>query len=194
MTKPAAQDVTQLLIDWSDGDKAAFDRVVPLVHDELHRIAHRYMRRENPGHTLQTTAVVNEAYLRLIDQTRMRWQDRSHFFAIAAQMMRRILVDAARKRRYAKRGGGDAVKVSLTEAGGLTAERAADVTALDEALQALAVIDPQQSHVVELRFFGGLTIEQTADALGLSNDMVKREWATAKAWLYREMSREAPAE
>ena len=192
MTDPQPKEVTQLLIDWSGGDRAAFDQVVPLVHDELRRMAHRHMRRENAGHTLQTSALVNEAYLRLVDQTRMRWQDRAHFFAIAAQIMRRVLVDHARKRRYAKRGGPDLVVVSLTEAGGLSAQQASDVTALHDALGQLEKIDPQQSRVVELRFFGGFTIEETAMALSLSHDMVKREWATAKAWLYREMSQGAP--
>ena len=188
MTEPPPKEVTRLLIDWGGGDQAAFDRLVPLVYEELHRLARRHMGREHVGHTLQTTALVNEAYLRLVDQKRMRWQNRAHFFAIAAQMMRRILVDYARKRRYAKRGG-ELLRVSLAEAEGLSEERAADVAALDEALESLAEIDPQQGRVVELRFFGGLTIEETAEVLGLSHDMVKREWATAKAWLYREMSR-----
>ncbi len=187
MTKPSPKEVTQLLTDWSGGDRAAFDELVPLVYEELRRLAHHYMGREHVGHTLQTTALVNEAYLRLADQNRMHWQNRAHFYAIAAQMMRRILVDYARKRRYAKRGG-ELFKVSLAEAAGLSQERAADVIALDEALKSLAEIDPQQSRVVELRFFGGLTIEETAEVLALSHDMVKREWATAKAWLYREMS------
>lgn len=187
MTKPSPKEVTQLLTDWSGGDRAAFDELVPLVYEELRRLAHHYMGREHVGHMLQTTALVNEAYLRLADQNRMHWQNRAHFYAIAAQMMRRILVDYARKRRYAKRGG-ELFKVSLAEAAGLSEERAADVIALDEALKILAEIDPQQSRVVELRFFGGLTIEETAEVLALSHDMVKREWATAKAWLYREMS------
>ncbi|MFN2513443.1 MAG: sigma-70 family RNA polymerase sigma factor [Pyrinomonadaceae bacterium] len=188
MTEPAPKEVTQLLIDWSGGDQSAFDKLVPLVYEELRQLAHRYMGREHVGHTLQTTALVNEAYLRLVDQNRMRWQNRAHFFAIAAQMMRRILVDYARKRRYAKRGG-ELFKVSLAEAAGLSQERAADVEALDEALKSLSEIDQQQSRVVELRFFGGLTIEETAEVLGLSHHMVKREWATAKAWLYQEMSK-----
>ena len=188
MTQPPPTEVTQLLIDWSGGDQAAFDKLVPLVHAELRRVARRYMIGERAGHTLQATALVNEAYLRLVDQKRIRWQNRAHFFAISAQMMRRILVDHARKRRYAKRGGKDAIKVSLTEAGGLSVERAADVTALDDALKLLAELDQQQSRIVELRFFGGLTNDETAEALGLSLAMVKREWATAKAWLYREMS------
>ena len=187
MTDGPPQEVTQLLIDWSGGDQAAFDRLVPLVYDELHRLARRYVNRENVGHTLQTTALVNEAYLRLIDQTRVQWQNRGHFFAIAAQMMRRILVDHARKRK-SQRAGGEHLRVSLTGAADVSEDRAADVVALDDALQDLAKIDPQGSRVVELRFFGGLTIEEAAEALSLSNDMVKREWATAKAWLYRHMS------
>lgn len=188
MTNPPPREVTQLLIDWGAGDQAAFDRLVPMVYEELRRLAHHYMAREHVGHTLQTTALVNEAYLRLVDQNRVRWQNRAHFFGIAAQMMRRILVDYARKRRYAKRGG-ELIRVSLAEAAGLTEERAADVAALDEAMKSLEVIDPQQSRVVELRFFGGLTIEETAEVLKLSRDMVNREWATAKAWLYQEMSK-----
>jgi len=188
MTNSPPREVTQLLIDWGAGDQAAFDRLVPLVYEELRRLAHHYMAREHVGHTLQTTALVNEAYLRMVDQNRVRWQNRAHFFGIAAQMMRRILVDYARKRRYAKRGG-ELIRVSLAEAAGLTEERAADVAALDEAMKSLEVIDPQQSRVVELRFFGGLTIEETAEVLKLSRDMVNREWVTAKAWLYQEMSK-----
>jgi RNA polymerase sigma factor (TIGR02999 family) len=187
MPTPSTHEVTQLLLDWSDGDQAAFDALMPLVYDELRQIAHRYLSRERPGHTLQTTALVNEAYLRLVDQKRVHWQNRAHFFAVSAQAMRRILIDYARKQRYAKRGGG-APKISLEEAAVMSQERAADLVALDEALTTLASIDPQQSRVVELRFFGGLTIEETAEVLRLSVDRVKREWATAKAWLSREMS------
>ena len=181
------EEVTQLLLDWSNGDQAAFDALMPLVYNQLRQMAHRYMSQERPGHTLQTTALVNEAYLRLIDQKQVHWQNRAHFFAVAAQAMRRILIDHARKQRYAKRGGG-VRKISLDEAAVMSQERAADLLALDEALKSLAAIDPQQSRVVELRFFGGLTIEETAEVLRLSVDMVKREWATAKAWLFREMS------
>jgi|SRR5206468_3263856 len=181
------EEVTQLLLDWSNGDQAAFDALMPLVYNQLRQMAHRYMSQERPGHTLQTTALVNEAYLRLIDQKQVHWQNRAHFFAVAAQAMRRILIDHARKQRYAKRGGG-VRKISLDEAAVMSQERAADLLALDEALKSLAAIDPQQSCVVELRFFGGLTIEETAEVLRLSVDMVKREWATAKAWLFREMS------
>ena len=187
MTDPSPGQATQLLIDLSSGDTAALEKLTPLIYDELHRLAHRFLRRERGGHTLQTTALVNEAYLRLVDQRNLRWQNRAHFFAIAAQLMRRILIDYARRRQYAKRGGG-APHVSLDEAAVLSEERATDLIALDEALEGLASIDPQQSRVVELRFFGGLTIEETAEVLKLSHDMVKREWSTAKAWLYREMS------
>jgi RNA polymerase sigma factor (TIGR02999 family) len=188
MTKASPKEVTQLLLDWSQGNQAALDELTPLVYEELRRLAHHHMRRERAGHTLQTTALVNEAYLRLVDQKNVRWQNRAHFFAVSAQLMRRILVDYARKHRYAKRGGG-ALKVSLDEAAILPEERAADLMALDDALKSLAAIDPQQSRVVELRFFGGLTIEETAEVLKLSQDMVKREWSTAKAWLYQEMSK-----
>ena len=151
------------------------------------------MRQERPGHTLQTTALVDEAYLRLVDQRRVHWQNRAHFFGVAAQLMRRILIDYARKQRYAKRGGG-AMKVSLDEGAVLSEERAADLVALDDALASLASIDPQQSRIVELRFFGGLTIEETAEVLKLSPDMVKREWSIARAWLYREIRQSHPDE
>jgi RNA polymerase sigma-70 factor, ECF subfamily len=178
--------ITQLLLDWSGGDKAAFERMLPIVYGELHRLAHRYMNRERPGHTLQTSALVNEAYLRLVDQRNVKWNNRAHFFAIAAQMMRRILVDYARSHLYAKRGAG-AVHLSLTHADEVSNEPTAEITALDEALTRLQSFDPQQARVVELRFFGGLTIKETSEAMGISVDMVKREWSTAKAWLYREM-------
>jgi RNA polymerase sigma-70 factor, ECF subfamily len=178
--------ITQLLLDWSGGDKAAFERMLPIVYGELHRLAHRYMNRERPGHTLQTSALVNEAYLRLVDQRNVKWNNRAHFFAIAAQMMRRILVDYARSHLYAKRGAG-AVHLSLTHADEVSNEATAEITALDEALTRLQSFDPQQARVVELRFFGGLTIKETSEAMGISVDMVKREWSTAKAWLYREM-------
>lgn len=188
MTTPSPKEITQLLIDWSGGDKAALNELMPLVYDELRRLAHHYMSQERPGHTMQTTALVNEAYLRLVDQKNVSWQNRAHFFGIAAQLMRRILIDYARKHRSAKRGG-EVRQVSLDEAAVMTEERAAELTALDEALENLASFDPQQSRVVELRFFGGLTIEETAEVMKLSVDMVKREWSTAKGWLYREMSR-----
>jgi len=182
------EKVSQLLIDWSCGNKAALDQLTPLVDAELRRLAHQYMRHERPGHTLQTTALVNEAYLRLIDQRHVHWQNRAHFFGIAAQLMRRILVDYARKRRYAKRGGG-AVRVSLDEAAMVSQDRAAELIALDEALQNLAAIDARRSQVVELRFFGGLSIEETAEVLRISRNTVIRDWTTAKAWLYREISK-----
>jgi RNA polymerase sigma factor (TIGR02999 family) len=179
--------VTQLLVAWSNGDQAARDQLMPLVYDELHRLAHKYMNRERPGHTLQTSGLVNEAYLRLVDQRDVKWQNRAHFFGIAAQMMRRILVDYARNRRYAKRGG-NAHQVSLDEAMIVTEERAANVVALDDALKGLADFDLRKSQIVELRFFGGLSIEETAEVLAVSPGTVMRDWTLAKAWLRREMS------
>jgi len=187
MDESAQLRITRMLIDWSDGNHAALERLTPLVYGELHRLAHYYMNRERAGHTLQTSALVNEAFLRLVDQRNVKWNNRAHFFAIAAQMMRRILVDHARSHLYAKRGAG-AVHVSLTQADAVSKQPTAEVTALDEALTKLESIDPQQARVVELRFFGGLTIKETAEAMKISVDMVKREWSTAKAWLYREMS------
>lgn len=187
MDEQGQVQITQLLLDWSEGDHAALEQVTPLVYGELHRLAHHYMNRERAGHTLQTSALVNEAFLRLVDQRNVKWNNRAHFFAIAAQMMRRILVDYARSHLYAKRGAG-AIHVSLDQAALVSNEPTAEVTALDEALTKLESLDPQQARVVELRFFGGLTIQETAEAMGISVDMVKREWSTAKAWLYREMS------
>ncbi len=187
MTQPPKHEVTQLLIDWSNGDKTALDRLMPLVHEELRRLAHNYMSRERSGHTLQTTALVNEAYLRLVNRKGVHWQNRAHFFAIAAQSMRSILVDHARGLAYAKRGGG-AAKISLDETLIVSRERAAEVVALDETLSMLAEIDPKQSRIVELRFFGGLTIEETAEVLELSPATIKREWTTAKAWLYHQLN------
>jgi RNA polymerase sigma factor (TIGR02999 family) len=187
MAKTSSHEVTQLLIDWSNGNQAALDRLMPLVDRELHRLAHHYMRRENPGHTLQTTALVNEAYLRLVDQKHVHWKNRAHFFALAAQLMRRILVDRARSRRYAKRGGG-ARKISFDETLVLSPERGADLIALDEALEKLAAIDERKGKVVEMRFFGGLSVEETAEALGVSAVTVMREWRMAKAWLYNSLN------
>ena len=184
MTQP--HEVTQLLIEWRNGDRAALDKLMPLIHEELRRLAHHYMSRERPGHTLQTTALVNEAYLRLVNRKEVHWQNRAHFFAIAAQCMRSILVDHARGLAYAKRGGG-ARKTSLDEGMVVSQERAAEVVALDDALKELAALDPQQSRIVELRFFGGLTVEEAAEVLSLSPATIKREWSTAKAWLYREL-------
>lgn len=187
---PAPHEVTQLLIDWSSGNQAALDKLMPLVYEELHRLAHRYMGRERPGHTLQTSGLVNEAYLRLIDQSRVHWQNRSHFYGIAAQLMRRILVDHARSRQYGKRGG-NARHVSLDEGVIVSQERGAEVVALDEALRGLATIDERKSQIVELRFFGGLSIEETAEVLQVSPGTVMRDWTLAKAWLRREMTRDS---
>jgi RNA polymerase sigma-70 factor (ECF subfamily) len=189
-TPPLSQkEMTRLLAAWSGGDQAALDELLPLVEEELRRLAHRYMSRERPDHTLQTTALVNEAYLKLVDQRRVRWQNRTHFFAIAAQIMRRILIDHARTRRYAKRGGG-AHKLPLEEVGALTDERAAELVALDEALKGLAEIDERKSRIVELRFFGGLSVEETASVVGVSPDTVTLEWRRARAWLHRELQRD----
>jgi len=168
-------EVTELLLAWNRGDEVALDKLTPLVYDKLRRMAHRYMGGERPGHTLQTTALVNEAYLRLIDSSRVQWQNRAHFFALSAQLMRRVLVDFARSRNYQKRGG-DAVQVSLNEAAAGSTERGADLVALDDALTALAETDKRASRVVELRFFGGLSIEETAEALKVSPETVKRDW------------------
>jgi RNA polymerase sigma factor (TIGR02999 family) len=181
-------DVTQLLQQWSDGNRAALDSLTPVVYDELRRLAAIYLSRERSHHTLQATAVVHEAYMKLVDQHSVRWQNRAHFFGIAAQMIRRILVDHARGVRAAKRGGG-AVALSLDEALGVGGKRDLELEALDDALQALAAVDPQQARVVELRFFTGLSIEETAEVLGISESTVKRDWVSAKAWLFRELSR-----
>ena len=184
---PSPQEVTQLLNDWTNGSQAARDELMPLVYEELRRLAHRHMGRERPGHTLQTSGLVNEASLRLVDQTNVHWKNRAHFFAIAAQIMRRILVDYARSRRYAKRGGG-ARQVSLNEALIVSEGRSAEVVALDDALKGLAAIDQRKSQIVELRFFGGLSIEETAEVLGVSPGTVMRDWTLAKAWLRKEMT------
>jgi len=189
MKNIATPQITKPLREWNDGKREALDDMLPLIEGELRRMAHRYMSKERPGHTLQTTALVNEAYLRLVDQDKVNWQDRAHFFAITARIMRQILVDYARRKKYAKRGGG-AINVSLTGANSVSAEPAAEVRALNEALTRLEELDLQQARVVELRFFGGLTIKETADVMGLSVDMIKREWSTARAWLYREMTDE----
>jgi RNA polymerase sigma factor (TIGR02999 family) len=185
---PSPQDVTQLLLDWSVGNQAALDKLTPLVYEELHRLAHRHMNRERRDHTLQTSALVNEAYLRLINQRDVQWQNRAHFFSIASRLMRRILVDHARAHHYAKRGGG-AIHVSLDEAAVVSQERAAELVSLDEALTSLAAIDQRKSQVVELRFFGGMSVDETAEALGVSPITVKRDWSTAKAWLYRAIEK-----
>jgi RNA polymerase sigma factor (TIGR02999 family) len=181
------RQVTQLLLDWSDGDHEALNRLMPLVYQELKRMARYYMRRERADHTLQTSALVNEAYIRLVDYKKMRWQDRAHFFAVAAQAMRRILVEHARGHTRAKRGG-DARKVSLDEAATLADGKAANMVALDDALKSLAEFDPRKSQIVELRYFGGLNIDETAEVIGVSPATVKREWTTAKIWLHREVT------
>ena len=186
MAASTSHAVTGLLLAWSQGEQAALEKLVPLVYAELRRIAHRYMNRERRGHTLQTTELVNEAYLRLIDASQMRWQDRAHFFAISAQLMRRILVDFARSRRYLKRGGG-AHMATFDEALVVSPAPGADLVALDDALGALAVKDARKSRVVELRFFGGLSVEETAEVLKISPDTVHRDWRLAKAWLARQM-------
>ena len=189
MATPAAQEVTDLLLAWSQGDDSALEKLIPLVYDELHRLAHHYMGGERAGHTLQTTALVNEAYLRLIDSSRVRWQSRAHFFAVSAQLMRRVLVDFARSRNYQKRGGG-ALQVSLDEALEVSAERGRELIALDDAMTALAATDERASRVVELRYFGGLSIEETAEVLKVSSETVRRDWNWAKVWLVREISGE----
>jgi RNA polymerase sigma factor (TIGR02999 family) len=188
MDTQSTQEITQLLLAWSDGDQGALDRLTPLVYAELRRLARRYMGRESPGHTLQTTALVHEAWLKLIDQRRVRWQNRAHFFGVSAQLMRRILVNMARSRNYLKRGGG-ARQVELEERLVVSQERDWDLNALDETLDALAALDPRKARVVELRFFGGLSVEETAEVLNVSTDTVTRDWNAAKAWLYRELSR-----
>ena len=185
--RTSPEEVTGLLVAWSEGDENAYEKLVPLVYAQLHQLAHRYMSRERPGHTLQTTALINEAYLRLIDQKATRWQNRAQFFGIAAQLMRRILVDHARAKHRAKRGGQD-IRVSLTDATSVTKDPDLDLVQLDEALNRLAEIDLQQSKIVELRFFSGLNVEETAAALNISPATVKRDWSVAKAWLHREIT------
>ena len=189
MVSPIGDDITQLLRAWSDGNQAALDRLMPLVYAQLRQAAHRYMARERRGHTLQTTALVNEVYVRLAKAREMRWQDRVHFFAISAQMMRRILTDHARARQYAKRGGGAQV-VSLDEAPEVSPKPHADLVALDDALKRLAAVDERKSRVVELRYFGGLSVEETGEVLKVSPETVMRDWKLAKAWLLRELSGE----
>jgi RNA polymerase sigma-70 factor (ECF subfamily) len=183
--------VTELLRAWSDGDDSALERLTPLVAAELRRLARAYMRRERRGHTLQTTALLNEAFLRLTDARRVRWQDRAHFLGIGARLMRRVLVDHARSRGYAKRGGG-AQRVTLDEGLLRSGEPALDVVELDRALEALAAVDARKSRLIDLRFFGGLSVEETAEVLQVSTDTVKRDWRLAKLWLLRELSGERP--
>jgi RNA polymerase sigma factor (TIGR02999 family) len=188
MRTHSPKEITRLLVAWGEGDESALAELAPLVHAELHRLAHRYMGGERPGHTLQTTALVNEAYLRLIDWKNVRWQSRAHFFGVSAQLMRRILVDFARERGSGKRGGG-APRVALDEAAAVPGGAGADVIALDEALRSLAELDPRQSRVVELRFFGGLTVEEAAEVLKVSPATVERDWSFARAWLHRELTK-----
>jgi RNA polymerase sigma-70 factor, ECF subfamily len=191
-TRPP-QGITQLLERWGQGDEEALDQLMPLVYDELHRLAGAYLRRERGEHTLQPTALVNEAYLKLVHQRNIRWQNRAQFFGVAAQLMRRILVDHARANHAAKRGG-DRVNVSLKNIGAFGTQPAADVLALHDVLNRLAEIDPDQSRIVELRFFGGLTIEEAAEVMHVSHSTVEREWKIAKAWLKRELTkRERPS-
>ena len=190
MPQPSPHEISELLVAWGGGDESALHRLMPLVYDELRRLAHRYMSRERPGHTLQTTALVNEAYLRLVDWREARWQNRAHFFAVSAQMMRRILVDFARDRQYLKRGG-DALRVSLDKAASFPESRGGDIVALDEALKALADVDRRKGQVVEMRFFGGLSVKEVAEVLKVSEETVMRDWRLAKVWLLRELGREA---
>jgi RNA polymerase sigma factor (TIGR02999 family) len=186
MATPSRIEVTDLLVDWSKGDQEALNKLMPLVYEELRRLANRYLRHERPGHTLQTTALVHEAYLKLVDQKHANWENRVQFFAAAAQVMRHILVDYARSRRAFKRGG-DYCRLSLDEAVISSKEKDPDLLTLHDALNSLAAIDMQQSRVVELRVFGGLTVEETAEALEISPRTVKREWSMAKAWLHKQM-------
>jgi len=187
MRTHSPKEITRLLLAWGEGDEAALDELTPLVYEELHRLAHHYMSGERAGHTLQTTALVNEAYLRLIDWKNVQWQNRAHFFAVSAQLMRRILVDFARARGYDKRGGGVRAE-ALDEAALVTDEKGTDLVALDEALGALAELDERQARIVELRFFGGLTNEEVAEVLKVSEGTVRRDWSLARAWLHRELS------
>jgi RNA polymerase sigma factor (TIGR02999 family) len=180
-----SDNLTALLVEWREGDEAALNRLMPLVYDQLRRIAHRYVQRERDGHTLQTSALINEAYLRLADQE-VAWQNRSHFFAVTARVMRHILIDHARRRRYAKHGG-EARQVPIEEASAMSLERAAELIALEEALDELAKLDQRKSRVVELRYFGGLSLEETAEVLDISLMTVRRDWRAAKAWLYRQL-------
>jgi RNA polymerase sigma-70 factor, ECF subfamily len=183
---PDNWEVSGLLRAWSDGDRSALDRLTPIVYDELHRLASRYMRGERPGHSLQATTLVNEAYMRLVDYKSMRWQNRAHFFAVSSQLMRRILVEHAR--RHNLKRGGEVLHVSLEDTAEVGGDRAADLVALDDALEALARVDPRKVQVVEMRFFAGLSVEETAEVLKISSVTVMRDWSTAKAWLYRELT------
>jgi RNA polymerase sigma-70 factor, ECF subfamily len=185
--KTPQHEITQLLAEWSDGNQSALDELYPLVYEELHKLARRYMSRERKGHTLQTTALINEAYVRLVDQKNVHWANRSHFFAISAQIMRRILIDHARRHAYAKRGGG-AQQVSLEEVAIVAREQSSEILRLDEALKILAKMDPRRCHVVELRYFGGLSNEEIAGVLKVSENTVTRDWNLARAWLYQQLT------
>ena len=183
----SSENVTQLLLKWNEGDTRALDKLMPLVYTELRRLARNYLRRERPDHTLQPTALVNEAYLKLIDQTNARWQNRAQFYGVAAQLMRRILVDHAREHQAAKRGGPHRERLSITSAGQLAEKPEIDLLALHEALEELKSFDPQQERIVELKFFGGLSIDETAEVLGISHATVERDWKMARAWLRRKL-------
>ena len=187
---PARHEITELLAEWREGNQSALDELYPLVYDELHRLARRYMSRERKDHTLQTTALINEAYVRLVDQKNVNWANRSHFFAISAQIMRRILIDHARRHAYAKRGGG-AQQVSLEEVAAITPDQGREMLRLDEALKSLAERDPRRSQVVELRYFGGLNNEEIAGVLHVSENTVTRDWNMARAWLYQQLTENA---
>lgn len=189
MNRHSTQEITQLLLAWGDGDDSALNQLMPLVYDELRSLAKRYMRSQNPDHTLQTTALVNEAYLRLIDSSRVRWQNRTHFFAISAQLMRRILVDFARAKQNLKRGGNQR-RVELDEALTVQMGQSTNLVALNEALETLVTLNPRQSHIVELRYFGGLSEEEIAEMLKISTRTVRRDWNLARAWLYRELNKD----
>lgn len=181
------QEITRLLLAWREGEKSALDRLMPAVYEELKRLASAYMRRQRPGHSLQTVDLVNEAYMRLIDSSRVNWQDRNHFYAISSQIMRRLLVDSARKRNSQKRGGGRA-QITLEDNLEIAADAGTDLVALDEAMKLLAELNPRQSRIIELRYFGGLTEEETAEVLGVSSRTIRRDWTVARAWLYRELT------
>jgi RNA polymerase sigma factor (TIGR02999 family) len=188
-SSPSPQEVTQLLVDWGNGNQAALDQLIPLVYTELRQLARHYMRRERLGHTIQTTALIHEAYLRLVDQNQVRWENRAHFLGIAARLMRQILIEHARRRTRAKRGGGVGT-ISLDEAAIVSQARATELLTLDDALERLAAIDPRKSRVVELRFFGGLSTKEAAEVLNVAPNTVLRDWRMAKAWLHREISHE----
>ena len=188
MTTTSPHEITQLLLAWSNGDQAALDKLAPLVYEELHRLAKSYMERESPGHTLQTTALIHEVWLRLVDGSQVQWKNRTHFYGICARLMRQILVEFARSHQSLKKGG-DLNRITLDEAAVISYEREADLVALDDALISLARIDPRKSQVVELRFFGGLSVEETAEVMKVSPDTVLRDWRLAKRWLLRELKR-----